>query len=166
MKSVDILVAEHKIILGNLREIEKLIPRLTTENIQMLTPYLEFLQGYADEQHHAREEKILFPWMLQRQPDLQQGPVGLLLKEHVQARAFVASVTQVVETLVVDASGVKKVQETLNLFLSLYHAHIAKEEDILYKIAEQIDAKTHDGDKCMFLEFAKLEREMGVRNGL
>jgi hemerythrin-like domain-containing protein len=89
MKSVERLMAEHDLIERGLTLLEKAVARLDAgqplpDGFSAWAP--RFLQQFADQCHHAKEEDIFFPVLKQRGIPEQGGPIGVMLHEHVLGR--------------------------------------------------------------------------------
>jgi len=47
------------------------------------------IKNFADGVHHAKEENLLFPMMVKKGFSNQQGPVSVMLQDHIQGRNYV-----------------------------------------------------------------------------
>lgn len=83
---------------------------------------LEFVRGYADRYHHAKEEDILFKFF-----DGGSDILTVMCKEHNIGRGYVRSAVEAVERG--DAAGVV---QHLTAYAALLREHIRKEDEILY----------------------------------
>src|SRR5664279_2580400 len=90
---VDVLMSEH-------RTIERVLAAVETrlaDSAGGVFPYefmseaLDFFRNFADGCHHAKEEEMLFTRMEQRGIARECGPIGCMLKEHVQGRNYLAT---------------------------------------------------------------------------
>src|SRR3989304_6062306 len=55
---------------------------------------VDFFRGFTDGCHHAKEEVKLFLAMEQRGIPREGGPIGVMLMEHDQGRAFVRAMAE------------------------------------------------------------------------
>ena len=95
-----VLKNEHQVILRVLRVLESLVNRMESgENPQSeaLSRCVEFFRLFADACHHAKEEDILFPMLESRGIPRDGGPIGVMLHEHTQARAFTKEMGEAVQ---------------------------------------------------------------------
>jgi len=81
MKPTDILKNEHKAILLTLEVVESVSKKLDAgENVpaEHLTKVVDFIRGFADKCHHAKEEDLLFPAMERTGRQVMTGdwPIG------------------------------------------------------------------------------------------
>lgn len=145
MKTTEILKQEHQVILKNLSEMVELLNQNDSSAIFEKVPfYLSFIEKYADEYHHAKEENIYFKWLLEKNPGFEHGPVGVMLHEHNIGRGLVKQAKEGLENEDVDL-----IKDSLFQFESLLASHIHKEDNILYMMADQINSQTQDGDEIM-----------------
>ena len=89
----------------------------------------QFLE--AMEHHFRMEEEVLFPTFEERTGQT-MGPTRVMRMEHVQMRQLFADLRE--KTAAHDRGGVLGLSETL---LMLMQQHNAKEEQILYRMADQ-----------------------------
>lgn len=133
--ALDILHREHDAILRMLdttEEVAQLLLEGKPVAPEILTGLLEFFQLFADRCHHSKEEQHLFPALERHGVPREGGPVGVMLHEHETGRGL----------LRVMAEGAdREVAEAIRAYGSLLRAHISKENEILFPIAEQVLAE-------------------------
>ncbi|MCP3902269.1 MAG: hypothetical protein GY715_01425 [Planctomycetes bacterium] len=101
--------------------------------------FVEFFRGFADRCHHCKEEDRLFPVLVSAGIPKEGGPIGCMLAEHEQARAYVASIAERLEPAAGgDAAAIQFVLDQGELYLDLLRAHIAKEDNILFNMADGV----------------------------
>jgi len=141
MDAIETLMNEH-------RTIERVLDAMTgfadetrrrgTTEQEELGRFVAFLRQYADAHHHHKEEDVLFEAMIAHGFPREAGPVAVMLHEHDQGRALVG-----VLAAKVAAPGPWTDEDRQELaaaahgFSDLLHAHIHKEDRILYPMAEQ-----------------------------
>lgn len=152
METIQILMEEHQIILGKLNELADLIRSDKLDKTKSHF-YLDFVREYVDLYHHDKEEKILFKWMVENQPDLQGGPINCMLDEHDKGRLLIQHAKLLTENLNPDSELYEKTKvelhQTLFEFIDILTMHIEKEDSILYKMAESVNQRTQNGDESM-----------------
>ena len=133
---------EHQLILRMLALLEE-NARLTEDgsfkDYQFFLDGVDFIRNYADRFHHAKEEDILFEALIENGMPRANSPVAAMLMEHDLGRAFVKGM----EEAALQALSGKHGQEAAIVtnargYLELLREHIAKEDDILYPLAERV----------------------------
>jgi hemerythrin-like domain-containing protein len=126
---------------------------------------VEFLRLYADRQHHGKEEDLLFPELEKKGMPRNGGPIGMMLMEHTFGRSHIA---RMAEAASASASGDRAATATwadaaLD-YVALLREHIAKENQILFVMAERI--LSADDQARLFVEFAGIDaNKMGEGEG-
>lgn len=136
------LVDEHRLILRMLALLEK-NATLTREgaytNYQFYLDGVEFIRNYADRFHHAKEEDVLFEALVKNGMPRSNSPVAAMLMEHDRGRAYVQGMEEAAQDALAGKPGQDAViAENARGYLELLKEHIAKEDDILYPLAERI----------------------------
>ena len=141
MKATEILMSEHRVIERVITAVENGAQRL--EAGQPIRPEFfldasDFIKGFADGCHHKKEEGVLFKTMEQAGIPVEGGPIGMMLYEHEQGRAFTAGMRRAALQLQGgDASAASAVTENALGYAQLLRQHIQKEETILFAMADQ-----------------------------
>jgi hemerythrin-like domain-containing protein len=141
MDAIENLMNEH-------RTIERVIDALvafTQENLRRgatdrpeLSAFVGFLQRYADQLHHGKEEGVLFRAMADHGFPTEGGPLAVMLAEHVRGRALIQVMAEATsgDAAWTDADR-RRVADAAAGYGALLRAHIHKEDAILYPMAEQ-----------------------------
>jgi hemerythrin-like domain-containing protein len=141
MDAIETLMNEHRTIE---RVIDALVAfteecrRRGASDREELSQFVGFLQRYADQLHHGKEEDILFSAMGDHGFPTEGGPIAVMLAEHRRGRAFI-------QVLADRATGSdpwtdadrQEIAEAAAGYGALLRAHIHKEDAILYPMAEQ-----------------------------
>lgn len=99
----------------------------------------DFVTGFADRCHHGKEEDILFDAMTAAQVPSDGGPIAVMLQEHEEGRRATQgfrAAAQAMKTGNADAAA--DVTRHVFDYVELLREHIAKEDGILYPLAEQV----------------------------
>lgn len=142
MTPTDILKDEHRLIEQVLDCLEDAAERLNIG--EMVDPDIfldaaEFVTGFADRCHHGKEEDILFVAMTARDMPQDSGPVAVMLHEHEEGRRLTAGFRSAAEQMKNgDASGSVDVVRNVFDYVNLLREHIAKEDNVLFPMAEQL----------------------------
>ena len=100
---------------------------------------IEFIRGYADAWHHAKEEAHLFPALVAVGLPREGGPVGVMLHEHELGRFHVRAMAESLDAAAAgNAAAVDAVLRHGVGYADLLEAHIRKENEILFEMADRI----------------------------
>jgi hemerythrin-like domain-containing protein len=161
MEATNILMSEHRVIERVLTAMEKAVEALTKGRAVKPEFFLgaaEFIKGFADGCHHAKEEKVLFEAMVKAGVPKAGGPVGMMLLEHEQGRAFVRSMRAGVEKWQSGhEEGRAEVIKAARGYIDLLRAHIYKEDKILFPLAD--DAILWEEQEQITKDFERIEHE-------
>lgn len=162
MKATEILKEEHKVIkrmlkiLGKLCEIIEKGEKVENEDMRKI---LEFIKVFADTCHHGKEEGLLFPAMESVGIPREGGPIGVMLYEHNVGRNFVKGMANGIEELEKGNEKAKKeIVENARGYIELLSAHIEKEDNILYPMADMHLSEEEQNE--LVEKFEKLEEEV------
>jgi hemerythrin-like domain-containing protein len=142
MKATQTLMDEHRVIERLLASLEAAANQLEAGKPVRPEYFLEasaFIAGFADGCHHKKEEGVLFPAMQANGIPAQGGPIGVMLAEHEMGRKFNRAMRVAAQRLQggdLTASG-EIVQQARN-YTGLLWAHIAKEDGILFPMADKV----------------------------
>jgi hemerythrin-like domain-containing protein len=145
------LVDEHRVILAALDTLERAAERLRSGASLpegAWSGLVAWLRAFADRSHHAKEENALFPAMVKAGAPSEGGPIGTMLEEHAQARALIRAMDEGPP-----ASRAACARE----YAALLRAHIAKENDVLFPLAEASLDPAAARELCRALEAAEAE---------
>lgn len=136
------LVSEHRLILRMLDVLER-VARSTADgeygDYRFFLEAVDFIRQYADRFHHAKEEAVLFEALVKNGMPRANSPVAAMLLEHDQGRGFVAAMdTAARAALAGEPAQDRIIAENALGYVALLRDHIAKEDDILYPLAERI----------------------------
>lgn len=161
MKATDELKKEHEgieLMLRVLQTVADKFKRGERVNTEHLDGIVEFLSIFVDKCHHGKEEEFLFPALEIAGVPREGGPIGVMLSEHEQGRKLVARLKDAVTGYKSgDNANAARAQLIINEYVTLLTQHIAKENTVLFPMA---DAKLDSNkDTELFEAFEQLERE-------
>lgn len=111
---------------------------------------IEWLRAFADRNHHAKEEQHLFPALERAGVPASGGPVGVMLEEHAEGRALIATMAE--------GHGERRA-EAARRYGRLLRDHIDKENGVLLPLAESVlDPQTQ---QLLTRAFENAEAEQG-----
>jgi hemerythrin-like domain-containing protein len=136
------LVNEHRLILRMIALLERNAPRTATgeyRNWQFYLNGVDFIRNYADRFHHAKEEDVLFEALVSNGMPRANSPVAAMLMEHDQGRTYVTAIETAAGRALAGAAGQGGIiAENALAYAELLRGHIAKEDEILYPLAERV----------------------------
>ena len=143
VEPIETLMEEHKIIVGNLEELGRIVARVGAvrsakelkEDIGRLKAISKLLLD--TEPHHQREERVLFPRLEQMGI---AGPPRVMIAEHVELRARKHKLAELLGE--VDEMDFKKwaagIIEAGDYIVQNLESHIHKEDTVLYPMAVRV----------------------------
>jgi hemerythrin-like domain-containing protein len=119
---------------------------------------VDFLRNFVDRCHHGKEEENLFVSMEKRGVSREGGPLGIMLIEHEQGRAFVKRMDEAGKRLADgDQKALKVATDSARAYSKLLQQHIKKEDDVLYPMADRV--LTAADQKKLLVKFEEIELE-------
>jgi hemerythrin-like domain-containing protein len=157
MKTTNQLSHDHQVILRGLEVLKavstawKSDPLMKDKDCRSI---LEFFKTFADRCHHGKEEKVLFPKLSELGIPVEDGPLGVMVREHDEGRLLLRSMEQALA---------EKHPSDFALYADHYvrllQEHIAKEDNVLFAKADEV--LSIDDDEELFHRFGDIEKEMG-----
>jgi hemerythrin-like domain-containing protein len=149
MKATKILMDEHRVIERVLSVLEAAVAKAERGEAVRPGMFLEaadFIKDFADGSHHHKEEGVLFEAMAAAGVPREAGPIAVMLSEHEQARAYTRAIREAAQRWERgDTAAVSQVATAARGYAALLRQHIAKEDQILFPMAEQaIPRGKHD----------------------
>jgi hemerythrin-like domain-containing protein len=142
MKAVDVLMAEHRVIeqvLDTLEASTKLLENGVAIRPEFFLTAADFIRGYTDGCHYAKEEGILFTHMEKQGIPLQGCPLGVMLAEHECGRQYTRAFISAAKAIQAgEAGGIQRIIQSSRSYVALLRQHIFKEDNILFPLAEEV----------------------------
>ena len=164
MTPTETLRHEHEIILLALGGIERGAGSLRVtlaRDPAWLDTIVDLAHNFVDRCHHGKEERHLFVRLMERGIPSAGGPIGVMLREHEQGRAFMRAVAEATpDAKAGDAAALEAAREGLRAYAELLQGHIAKENDALFVLVDQVLTPQDQIDLEAAFEWVEAE-EMG-----
>ena len=144
-----VLRKEHEAIVKMLAVTEEVARRLAAgEHVaaETLAGLLEFFRLFADKCHHGKEEDLLFPQLEKKGMPRAGGPLAVMLAEHEQGRALIRQMAGPAWAAAARA------------YASLLHAHIEKENHVLFVMAERMLTPSEQAELAEGFEKIEVEK--------
>lgn len=98
-----------------------------------------FIRLYADALHHGKEEDLLFPEMESLGMPRDSGPIGVMLAEHEQGRAYTRAMADALEpSRKGDETARRRLVNAGHGYVALIRGHILKEDHVLFDMADEM----------------------------
>jgi hemerythrin-like domain-containing protein len=120
---------------------------------------IEFFQLFADRCHHGKEEDLLFPLLEKKGMPRAGGPLAVMLHEHTLGRSFVRQMAQAAQDFAAGVSGAgRRWAEAAREYGGVLRAHIQKENDILFVMAERMLSEEEQAGLSEAFEQVEVEK--------
>jgi hemerythrin-like domain-containing protein len=161
MTPTEILKHEHQVILLVLDAVEREVRSIQEAgkiHVAEVEKMVDFFRNFADRCHHAKEEDLLFVRMRERGVPVEGGPIAVMLMEHDEGRRHVKAVAEALTGAGSgDASAIASVRSDLESYARLLRAHIDKEDNVLYPMADRLF--TAEDQRWLAEAFDRVEAE-------
>ncbi len=139
-KCVELMMQEHELIVGVLASLQAMAEKLATGALvarQDVADFGRFFRDFADKCHHGKEEDRLFVKMVEAGFPQDSCPIAVMLAEHDAGRQEVRGLLKIGAGAgpLNEAERVGAIEYARQLVPLLY-AHIQKENNILYPMAQ------------------------------
>lgn len=129
---------DHRLIEAVLSALEQRLASAGEFPADFVEQALNFFVEFADRFHHFKEEESLFPALAGRGVPVEGGPIGMMLHEHNLGRKLLSQVRSNLEAARSgDARAQASVRSCAQQYTELLRAHIWKEDNILFMMAER-----------------------------
>jgi hemerythrin-like domain-containing protein len=143
MDPIRVLMNEHRLIERFLDAARGCAARLADPHAAAppradLARIAAFIREYADAHHHGKEEEILFAAMITHGFSDTTGPLAVMLADHAEGRRLTKAVREIggrTGELTMDER--REAATALEGYAELLAAHIWKEDQVLYPMAER-----------------------------
>lgn len=131
-----ILRAEHVLILEVASALERVLDAGASD-VETVDDCVAFFRLFADACHHGKEEDLLFPALEREGMPADAGPIAVMLHEHRIGRDFVRRMFEASPAFRTgDTAAAREIADAGRGYIELIRAHIAKEDGILFEMAD------------------------------
>lgn len=157
----DVLIDEHRGIERMLDVVDRAAAAVERGNPvppNLFVDAATFFSSFADRCHHGKEEKHLFPALERRGVANAGGPIGQMLQEHDQGRAYIRLMREEGEKYAAGAlQDPDLLVDAVRGYVNLLRQHILKEDRILFRLSDQLLTPTDQRELLEACE--RVERE-------
>jgi hemerythrin-like domain-containing protein len=140
-----------------LTDVMKAITRSEKPDTKHIESVIDIIRNFADGLHHAKEENLLFPALGKKGFSPQQGPVAVMLHEHVEGRNYVKGMAENLELFKKgNKAAVDLLYQNMLGYAELLDSHITKENNILFRMADNVLSDAEQ--KNLLEEFENIEK--------
>jgi hemerythrin-like domain-containing protein len=161
MTPTETLRHEHQIILlvlGGTEQEAASIAATGWIDAEKVGKLIDFSRNFTDRCHHAKEERHLFPALAEHGIAVEGGPIGVMLAEHEEGRRHVRAVAEALAGIARgDATAIATIGSELAGYVELLRAHIGKENDVLFVMADRV--LPADEQTALAAAFERVEAE-------
>jgi hemerythrin-like domain-containing protein len=136
-----VLREEHQRILQVTDALEALLDESAggTADVDALADCVTFFRLFADACHHAKEEDLLFPELETAGLPHDTGPIAVMLDEHRRGRLFVKAMADAHAGVAAgDPASLASFERNARGYIDLIRQHIAKEDNVLFTMADHM----------------------------
>jgi len=159
MTPTDVLKSEHRVIEQVLNVLEKIGEKAGIEkklDAESAEQAIDFLRNFADRCHHGKEEHQLFPVLEERGFDRENGPTGVMCREHENGRDLIRGMAEAVA----DAgkpcgTAPERFASYARAYVEMLRVHINKEDHCLFAMADRV--LTDAEQRRLMEQFEKVE---------
>jgi hemerythrin-like domain-containing protein len=142
MKAIQELRMEHDAVRLTLKVLDRICQEIELSgklgNAQHVDHLLEFFTVFVDKCHHGKEEELLFPALEQIGVNRDNGPIGVMLREHQLGRESVQKMKATFSQFKTGSvSAAVDFTRNARDYISLLDQHIEKENNVLFPLAEK-----------------------------
>jgi hemerythrin-like domain-containing protein len=157
--AIDMLTSEHKVILQVVEGLSLLATEMRsgkTVDPALLLEAVAFMREYADQCHHAKEEDLLFPALIDHGVPLHGCPIDALLHEHEQGRKLVREIADGTDAYIRNEHGAADaIVKASDKITTLYTNHIWKEDEMVFPMVQRL---LPEGDReALYAAFQEVE---------
>ena len=165
MRAVEILTAEHGLILEFLGLLSTAAERIGTEEApkaEFFDQALTFCRDYADKAHHYKEEHVMFGLLAQKH----DGKIDAQIQRHRDQHEHCRDLVNTMSTSLGgyargESEGARVLTQTVAEYVQTLRKHIFSEDEIFFPLAE-VFLSEEEGE-ALLAEFEKYEGSAGVK---
>ena len=142
MNAIQELRMEHDAVRLTLKVLDRICQEIELSgklgDAQHVDHLLEFFTVFVDKCHHGKEEELLFPALEQIGVNRDNGPIGVMLREHQLGRESVQKMKAAFSQFKTGSvSAAVDFTRNARDYISLLDQHIEKENNVLFPLAEK-----------------------------
>ena len=145
-----------------LTDVMKVLVSSEKADVENFENIIDIIRNFADGLHHAKEENLFFPALEKKGFSAQQGPVAVMLHEHIQGRNYVKGMSDNLDLLKKgNKEALKAIHQNMSAYADLLVSHIAKENNILFRMADKSLSDAEQKELLAQFQAIELKRPAG-----
>jgi hemerythrin-like domain-containing protein len=157
MRTIDILVTEHELILEALDYLAAARDGLEKRRRppkEFLEKAVDFAREFADRYHHFKEEYLLFGLLAQKKEGDFDAEIGALRYGHERGRRCIDAIAESIDGYADgDEIATTRLLENLAAYISILKRHIFTEDRVFFDLVEQ--ELSDNDDEVLLVQFQK-----------
>ncbi len=162
-KATEVLEREHQVIQRAVAVMARIVEQLELKHsidADILRELIRFMREFGDHCHHGKEESYLFPLLENKGVPSTGCPLAALKGEHVKGRQLTDDLAAAATGYIANQeSGRVHLIEVLQGLITLYPAHIWKEEYLLFPMTGKV--LSVNDDELLMQQFTVAESGLG-----
>jgi hemerythrin-like domain-containing protein len=147
-----------------LTDVMKVLVSSEKADVDNVENIIDIIRNFADGLHHAKEENLFFPALEKKGFSAQQGPVAVMLHEHIQGRSYVKGISHNLDLFKKgNKEALTAVHQNMSAYADLLVNHIAKENNILFRMADKSLSDAEQKDLLSRFEEIEMKRPAGSK---
>jgi hemerythrin-like domain-containing protein len=147
-----------------LTDVMKAVANSSKPDVKHIEEIIEIIRNFADGIHHTKEENLFFPALESKGFSAEQGPVAVMLHEHIQGRSFVKGIADNLELYKKgDKAALVEIYINMLGYTDLLFNHIKKENNILFRMADKVLSDPEQEKLLKQFETIEQNRPAGTR---
>ena len=165
MRAVEILTAEHGLILEFLGLLSTAAGRIGTDDApppEFFEIALTFCRDYADKAHHYKEEHVMFGLLAQKHEGKIDAQIQRHRDQHESLRGIVNTISSTLGSYGRgEKEGARVLTQNLAEYVQTLRKHIHSEDEVFFPLAEVF--LTEEEGESLLAEFERYEGSAGVK---
>jgi hemerythrin-like domain-containing protein len=164
MKTATQNLEDDHIHVMKLTDVMVALTRLENPDSDHVSTIIEIIRNFADGYHHAKEENLFFPALGLKGFSTEQGPVAVMLHEHIEGRIYVKGIAENLELYKKgDKSAIEGLYQNMLDYAELLRNHIGKENNILFRMADNVFSETEQQNLLSGFNIIENDSPSGTR---
>ena len=137
-KVINVLIDDHSQISASLDELKVLLKEGSRESLKKIYEIFSFFEEFTSKEHHQREERVLYTWMLIQDKNSDSSLIRKIISEHEFFENKIKEIREAIRFIMNAGEEVTSISVfyEIELFIAKYEEHIEREETFIFEIAD------------------------------